>query len=64
MARRTGSPPPRRPKGVKDRFFRQVFAPAYRLLPWGVRRRTIQALPGSHRQEWPPLEHEPQTPAI
>lgn len=55
---------PVRPKSVKDHFFRQIFAPIYRLLPWSIRRRTIQALPGSHRQEWPPLEHEPQEPAI
>lgn len=64
IARATGSPMPRPPRGVKERFFRQVFAPVYRLLPWEVRRRVIQALPGSHRREWPALEHEPQEPAI
>lgn len=64
IAKREGIDGPRPPRGAKDRFFRQVFAPVYRLLPWGVRRRVIQALPGSHRQEWPPLEHEPQKPAI
>jgi len=64
MSKRTGSPMPVKPKTFKDHFFRQLFAPIYRLLPWSIRRRTIQALPGSHRQEWPPLEHEPQEPAI
>ncbi|MFN3256377.1 MAG: hypothetical protein ACE37B_11835 [Ilumatobacter sp.] len=64
IADRQGIAGPKKPKGMKDRFFRQVFAPIYRRIPWSVRRRLIHALPGSHRQEWPPLEHEPQKPAI
>ncbi len=65
MAAKTGIAGPAEPKTLKARFFRQVFAPVYRKLPWDVRRRTINALPGSHRQEWPPLEDdEPHSPAI
>ena len=36
----------------------------YRLLPWGLRRRVIGALPGSHRREWPVQSSQPQGPAI
>ena len=65
IAEKAGIAGPIEPKTLKDRFFRQVFAPVYRKLPWDVRRRTIQALPGSHRQDWPPLEDdEPHSPAI
>jgi hypothetical protein len=64
LAKRTGSAMPAPPKTLKDRFFRQVFAPIYRRLPWSVRRRVIQAMPGSHRRSWPPPEHDPQQPAI
>ena len=63
MAEKTGIAGPAEPRSLKDKFFRQVFAPVYRKLPWEVRQRTIQALPGSHRRDWPPLEddelHEP-----
>lgn len=54
VAARYGTPAPAAPRGLRERFWRQVFAPAYRLLPWSVRRRAIAALPGSHRRNWPP----------
>lgn len=50
--------PPTPPRGVRDRFWRQVFTPVYRVLPWSLRNRIIQSLPGSHRRRWP----EPETP--
>ena len=53
VASRHGAQKPAAPRGPRDRFWRQVFAPAYRLVPWGVRKRLIQALPGSHRRDWP-----------
>lgn len=53
VAREHGVPGPRRPRGVKEVFWLRVFAPAYRLLPWGLRRRIIQRMPGSHRRSWP-----------
>jgi len=31
-------------------FWRRVFVPAYRLLPWRLRHRIMTAMPGSHRQ--------------
>ena len=46
VAARYGTPAPTGPRGLRDRFWRQVFAPSYRLLPWGLRRRAIAALPG------------------
>ncbi len=64
MAKKAGLAGPRSPKTLKDRFFRQVFAPVYRLLPWGIRKRTIQALPGSHRQDWPEPDYSKRKPAI
>ena len=53
--------PPSKAHGLKDRFWRHVFTPVYRALPWGLRNRIIQSLPGSHRQDWPGDEesHEP-----
>jgi len=64
LADRTNFPGPRKPQTLKDRFFRRVFAPIYRKLPAGLRTRTIKALPGSHKKEWPENEYESQQPAI
>ncbi len=64
MAEAAGLDGPRKPKTIKDRFWRQVFAPAYRRLPWGIRRRAIQAMPGSHRQAWPEPDYSKRKPAI
>jgi hypothetical protein len=51
-------PPPRR---TRELFWRKVFVPVYRVLPWPLRRFTIGVMPGSHRQEWsaPPSRHNP-----
>ena len=54
---------PTRPRSARDRFWRQVFTPIYRLLPWGLRNRIIQSLPGSHRQRWPEPEAQ-RDPAV
>jgi hypothetical protein len=61
MARAHGRPGPPPPRGVKERFWLQVFAPAYRRLPWSLRRLVIQRMPGSHRRQWtpPPRRGEP-----
>lgn len=64
IARRTGFPAPSRPKSLKDRFWRQLFAPTYRLLPLRVRTVTMNAMPGSHRKDWPKPNHSPRKPAI
>lgn len=54
---------PVKPKGPRERFWQQIFAPVYRVLPWSLRNRIIQSLPGSHRQDWPGRE-ESHNPAI
>jgi hypothetical protein len=47
-----GTEPPVIGATVKDIFFRRLFVPIYRLLPYGVRRMVMMAMPGSHRREW------------
>jgi hypothetical protein len=57
MAAKYDANPPARPHAVKERWWRQVFAPVYRLLPWGLRRVVMQRIPGSHRKGWPKPEY-------
>lgn len=38
------------PVGLRNVFWRRVFVPVYRALPWTVRRAVLQAMPGSHRK--------------
>lgn len=38
--------------GSGDVFWRWVFVPVYRRLPWRLRQAVIVALPGSHRRRW------------
>lgn len=52
IATKYGRPAPPGPHGLEERFWLEVFAPAYRLLPWKVRSFTMQLMPGSHRQHW------------
>ncbi|MGH3320900.1 MAG: hypothetical protein ACRDN9_12075 [Streptosporangiaceae bacterium] len=33
-------------------FWRRVFVPTYRRLPWRIRRFALHRMPGSHRQRW------------
>lgn len=39
----------RRPAAL---FWRRVFVPVYRALPWGIRHTALRAMPGSHRRRW------------
>jgi hypothetical protein len=55
MARTYGRPVPPAPSGAKAIFWSRLFVPAYRRLPWGVRRSVIQRMPGSHRRAWSPV---------
>lgn len=64
VAARYGAGAPKGPRGLRDRFWMQVFTPVYRLLPWGLRRRIIAAMPGSHRRDWPPALDKAQGPAV
>lgn len=52
MAEKYGRPAPPKPKSLAERFWLDVFAPVYRLLPWKLRSFTMQLMPGSHRQQW------------
>ncbi|MGH2708191.1 MAG: hypothetical protein ACRDJF_03640 [Actinomycetota bacterium] len=53
MARKyLGQEPPRARSGPRTLFWRRVYVPVYRRLPWGVRRALIVAMPGSHRRRW------------
>lgn len=56
------SPLPR--LGAKGKFFTKIFAPIYRVLPWSLRSKVLQLMPGSHRQQWSPRERKPNGPAI
>jgi hypothetical protein len=47
-----GRPGPVTERGLGPLFWRRVFVPVYRRLPWGLRRAAIQAMPGSHRRRW------------
>lgn len=38
--------------GLAAAFWRRVYVPVYRRIPWPVRRRLIVAMPGSHRRRW------------
>jgi len=63
LAKAQGTPAPRPPAGVKELFWRRVFAPAYAALPWAVRSKIMQTMPGSHRQAWAPPPRT-QGPAV
>jgi len=60
-AEKHGLPGPQSPRRTRELFWRKVFVPVYRRLPWSARKATIALMPGSHRQEWaaPPTRHNP-----
>ncbi len=45
--------------GLQVFFWKRIFVPLYRLLPWEWRRAIILAMPGSHRRGWPAGPHVP-----
>ncbi|CAD0186827.1 hypothetical protein RUESEDTHA_03738 [Ruegeria sp. THAF57] len=53
MARRTGTNPPNKPRGMKDRFWRQLVIPIYHMMPWGMKKWFMDVIPGSHKRHWP-----------
>ena len=58
------SPLARPPAGSRrpdELFWTLVFVPVYRALPWGLRRRVMHLIPGSHRRRWTPqpARHDP-----
>jgi hypothetical protein len=54
---------PHPPRGLKELFWLRLFVPIYRALPWRLRQRIMQSMPGSHRQQWAPPP-QPQNPAV
>ncbi len=57
-----GRPGPVGRPGLQELFWKRIFVPLYRLLPWEWRRAIILAMPGSHRRGWQPDERA-QPPA-
>lgn len=62
VSRAAGLPQP--PAGTRrpgELFWTRVFVPVYRGLPWSLRRRVMQMMPGSHRRRWTPqpARHDP-----
>ena len=47
-----GAAPPLMGGGPQALFWRRVFVPVYRLVPWSWRRWMMQMMPGSHRRQW------------
>lgn len=54
--------PPRPPRGA-EMFWRRVYVPSYRAMPWGARASIMRRLPGSHRMTWTRAER-PRGPAV
>ena len=50
VARAHGLTPPK-PHGI-DIFWQKVYAPAFYLLPFALRTKIANAMPGSHKQTW------------
>jgi hypothetical protein len=51
-----------KPRTFKDRFWRYIFVPTYKMLPNGLRESLIRAMPGSHRRAWPKASPRPRPP--
>ncbi len=51
LAREHGLPSPPPPRGL-DVFWQRVYAPVFYRLPYPVRARVANAMPGSHRKTW------------
>ena len=54
---------PRRHMAPQGSLLAPGLRPVYRLLPWRCVDRTIAAMPGSHRQEWPEPRLRPPRPS-
>jgi hypothetical protein len=53
LARRyLGRPGPVGRRGLQELFWKRLFVPIYRRLPWKVRHAIILGMPGSHRRSW------------
>jgi hypothetical protein len=52
LARRYGRSGPVGKRTPQVLFWKYVFAPLYRRLPWSVKHTIIVTMPGSHRKQW------------
>ena len=53
LARRyLARPPTVGPRNPQVIFWKYLFVPIYRHLPWRVKHLVILAMPGSHRRQW------------
>lgn len=52
-SRYLGQPGPVSNPGLQVFFWKRIFVPLYRRLPWSIRHAIILAMPGSQRQGWP-----------
>jgi hypothetical protein len=50
-------PPTVGPRTPPVLFWKYLFVPIYRRLPWKVKHFVILAMPGSHRQNWSSSQH-------
>lgn len=55
VARRYGVPAPPVPRGI-GAFWQRLYAPLFHKLPYPLRARVANLMPGSHRRTW----HRPQ----
>ncbi len=55
VAARYGTPAPPRPRGA-ELFWQRVYAPLFHLVPYRLRARVAERMPGSHRRTW----HKPE----
>jgi len=51
-AARYGRPAPVLRQRPVDLFWRHIFVPVYRALPWRMRLTMMRSMPGSHRKQW------------
>jgi len=47
-----GRPPTVGPRNPHVLFWKYLFVPVYRRLPWKFKHVVIRAMPGSHRRSW------------
>jgi len=47
-----GRPPSVGPRTPQVLFWKYLFVPIYRRLPWDVKHYVIRPMPGSHRRPW------------
>lgn len=62
VAQRYGTPAPPPARGV-GLFWQRVFAPLFHALPYSLRARVANRMPGSHRRTWHPPQ-QARGPAV